>query len=257
MAGEDTARVTSVAEAPAWVQAALRISNKLRFFVEAVGRWGSWLILPMVIITVFDASIRKLSKIQVWLVENVSFVFGSTILQELEWHFHTGLFALVLGYGYIYNTHVRVDLVRENLSFRKKAWLEFLGLSLFMIPFCGIIIWFASEWVYTSYSLGEISASQVGLTHRWIIKTVLLSGLCVAAVAGVSIWLQMLVVLWGPKDLRFPLMALEWPEEDSRIEGKKRLVLEEDEDLTMGKAGEKVAQKAAEKVAAEAGTSSS
>ena len=38
------------------------------------------------------------------------------------------LFTLVLGYGYIWNTHVRVDLVRENLAFRKKAWLD-LGIK--------------------------------------------------------------------------------------------------------------------------------
>ena len=224
-------------EVPPWVSRTLRLSNLLRSFVDVVGRWGSWLILPVVIITVFDATMRKVSTFQVWMVENVSFVFGSTILQELEWHFHTGLFALVLGYGYIYNTHVRVDLVRENLSFRKKAWLEFLGLTFFMIPFCTIIIWFAVEWIHTSYTLNEISASQVGLSHRWMIKSVLLSGLCVAAVAGVSVWLQMVVVLWGPQDMRFPLMALEWPEEDTKIEGKKRISLDDEPEvpLTVGK----------------------
>ena len=41
------------------------------------------------------------------------------MLQELEWHFHAALFALVLGYGMVYNTHVRIDLIRENLAFRK------------------------------------------------------------------------------------------------------------------------------------------
>lgn len=35
---------------------------------------------------------------------------GSTRLQELEWHFHTALFALWIGYGYLRNIHVRVDV---------------------------------------------------------------------------------------------------------------------------------------------------
>ncbi len=214
-----------------WVPAAMQLSKTLRRFVDVVGRWGSWLILPVVLLTVYDAIVRKFfSKAQVWMVENVSLYFGSTILQELEWHFHTGLFALVLGYGYIHNSHVRVDLVRETLSFRKKAWLEFWGLTLFMIPFCGIIIWFAVEWIHTSFVLGEISASQVGLTHRWIIKTVLLSGVGVALVAGVSVWLQIVLVLWGPQDARFELSTLEWPEEESRVEGIERLVLDQDDD---------------------------
>ena len=80
-------------------------------------------------------------------------MFQSTLLQEMEWHFHTALFALVLGYGYIWNSHVRVDLVREALAFRNKAWLEFLGLTFFMIPYCAIVIWFAS--IYAYESLGD------------------------------------------------------------------------------------------------------
>ena len=79
----------------------------------------------------------------------------------------------MLGYGYICNTHVRVDLIRENLSFRKKAWIELIGLTFFLIPYCAIVIYFASVYAYNSFMIGEISASQVGLTHRWIIKSIL------------------------------------------------------------------------------------
>jgi TRAP-type mannitol/chloroaromatic compound transport system permease small subunit len=145
------------------------------------------------------------------------------------------LFALVLGFGYIYNSHVRVDLIRERLPFRKKAWLEFLGSSLFMIPYCLIVIYFAIDFTYESYKVDEISASTVGLTHRWIIKSVLVIGLCVAAVAGFAVWLQSALLLFGPKDLRFHLMAMEWPEEESRIEGKKRITLDSDDDKAEAK----------------------
>jgi TRAP-type mannitol/chloroaromatic compound transport system permease small subunit len=212
---------------------ALRISDGLRGFVDFVGRWGSWLILPLILVTVFDVTARKLVWIQIWLVEHLGRIFESTLLQELEWHFHTALFALVLGYGYIYNTHVRVDLVRETLSFRKKAWLEFLGLTFFLIPYGAIVIYFALIYAYDSWAISEISASQVGLSHRWIIKSVLVFGLVVAAISGVAVWLQVAIVLWGPQDIRFPLMTLEWPEEEgTRIEGKERIKLEELEEAT-------------------------
>ena len=55
--------------------------------------------------------------------------FRSTLLQELEWHFHVATFALVLGYGYVYNRQVRVDLVREKLNAYKQAWIELIGVS--------------------------------------------------------------------------------------------------------------------------------
>jgi TRAP-type mannitol/chloroaromatic compound transport system permease small subunit len=205
----------------------LRASDALRSFVDFVGRWASWLFVPLIVITVFDVAARKLVWVQIWLVENLGRVFGSTLLQELEWHFHTALFALVLGYGYIWNAHVRVDLVRENLAFRKKAWLELFGLTFFMIPYCLIVIWFATIYAYDSWAIHEISASQVGLTQRWIIKSILVFGLIVAALSGVAVWLQVAIVLWGPQNIRFPLMTLEWPEEaGTKIEGKERLDLE-------------------------------
>ena len=217
----------------------VRVSEGLRRAVDRVGRFGSWMIIPLVLITVMDVSIRKVGTFQIMMVETFGRFFNSTVLQELEWHFHTGLFTLVLGYGYIWNTHVRVDLIREHLHFRRKAWLELLGLTFFLIPYTCIVIYFATIYAYDSYAMNEISASTVGLTHRWIIKTVLVVGLCFVLVAGVSVLLQVVVVLWGPQQRRFPLMTLEWPEEaGSKIEGKERLDLSKAEDVLRARAAQ-------------------
>ncbi len=211
--------------------AVLRISEALRRFVDRVGRFGSWFAVPLILITVFDLFIRKTGVVQIWLVENVSQYFGSTLLQELEWHSHTVLFALVLGFGYIWNSHVRVDLIRERLDLRKKAWLEFIGLTIFLIPFCSVVVYFAAVYAYDSWAINEVSASLVGLSNRWIIKSILCIGLTVAVIAGIAVWLQVAVVLFGPKHWRYPLMTLDWPEEAGRaVEGKERLDLEKVED---------------------------
>lgn len=210
----------------AFAQWLIRLSEWLRRFVDLFGRLGSFLILPMIGVTIFDVTARKLVWIQIWLVEHFGRLFDSTVLQELEWHFHTGLFVLVLGYGFIHNSHVRVDLVRERLSSRAKAWLEFLGCSLFMIPYCLIVIYFAVDFAYDSFMVSEISASTVGLSHRWIIKSVLVVGLFIATMAGIAVWIQSVLVLFGPPALRFKLMTLDWPEEDGKgVEGKERIVL--------------------------------
>ena len=238
-------RHLSTAELPAM----LRLSEFLRRFVDRVGRFGSWFALPMILITALDLTIRKTKFIriqgdpwQIWLRENVSPVFDSTLLQELEWHSHTALFALVLGFGYVWNTHVRVDLVRETLAFRKKAWLEFIGITIFLVPFTCIIIYFAFMYTYDSWTFnrdaacawwqcGEISASLVGLSHRWLIKAVLVFGLVVALLAGIAVWLQVAIALFGPKHWRFDLMTIEWPEESgASVEGKERMELEKMDD---------------------------
>ncbi len=235
---EDTTSTDAPQSTPANARPfALRLSDRLRRFVDFVGRWGSWLVLPMVLFTIIDVVSRKISwldddgrlhGLQVFLTSVFGRMFESTMLQELEWHFHAALFALVLGYGYIHNAHVRVDLIRENLAFRKKAWVELLGISFFLIPYCLTIIWFAYGYAQTSYEMNEISASTVGLTHRWIIKSVVLFGLIVALMAGIAVWLQVAVIIWADDRIRFPLMTLEWPEEaGTKIEGKERVKLEE------------------------------
>jgi TRAP-type mannitol/chloroaromatic compound transport system permease small subunit len=221
---------------------AVRVAARMRRAVDFVGRYAAWLSLPVIAITCIDVIGRKLAyeaedgstrSLQIWLAENLGAFFQSTKLQELEWHFHAALFALVLGYGVVYNTHVRIDLIRDNIQFRGKAWLEFVGLTFFMIPYCAIVIFFAFDYTYSSYAIHEISASQVGLSHRWIIKSVLVFGLLVAALAGIAAWLQVVTILWGPRELRFPLMTLDWPEEDAKIEGKERVRLEDDYGLRL------------------------
>ncbi len=221
---------------------AVRLADRIRRVVDFVGGWASWLSLPVVIVTCIDVIARKvryvddagnMHSLQLWMRVNVGPIFESNILQELEWHFHAALFALVLGYGLIYNSHVRIDLIRENLAFRKKAWLEFAGLTFLMLPFCALVIWFAYDYVLASYAVQEGSVSTVGLPYRWTIKSVLVIGLVLALFAGIAAWLQVATILWGPRQLRFPLMTLEWPEEDRKIEGKERVKLEDEYGLKL------------------------
>ena len=138
----------------------------------------------------------------------------------------------MLGYGYIHNSHVRVDLLRERFKFGLKAKLEFIGLTFFLVPFCLLVAYFAAGYATDSYYISEISASQVGLPMRWVIKSLLAFGLLMALAGGIAVWLQVVVAIWGKNpDLRFELMTLEWPEEaGSKIEGKERLDLNKVED---------------------------
>jgi len=206
-------------------------AERLKVVVEWFGARGAYFILPLVLVTMWDVFSRKVVWVQIFLVENVSTYFQSTMLQELQWHFHTALFALVLGYGFTRNRHVRVDLVRMHLKTKTQAWIEFIGTSLFMIPYTIVVIYFCYLFAWDSFLSNEISPSLVGLSHRWIIKTVLCVGLIVALLSGIAVWLQTVVVLWGPEEQRFELMTLEWPEDQGGgVEGYKRLELGDDDD---------------------------
>ncbi len=178
----------------------VRTSEVLRRLVETIGRLACWLILPMILVTVWDVVSRKSPTLRDWGLQVSGGIAHSTILQELEWHLHTALFALCLGYGYIKNAHVRVDLILERLAPRSRAWIELLGCLVFMLPYTALVIWFAVDFAWTSWRIGEGSVSLIGIPHRWVIKSVLLVGLVLAFLAGLAILLRLVAHLFGGRE---------------------------------------------------------
>ena len=200
----------------------VRLSYRLKAIVDFVGKSATFILIPLVLVTVWDVVARKLIWIQIFMVETFGSIFESTLLQEMEWHLHTALFALAFGYGYTHNRHVRVDFLREKMAFRRQAWIEFLGCTFFVIPFTLIVAYFATIYAYDSFMIGEQSASLVGLSHRWIIKSVLIFGILFLFLSAVSVWLQFFVVLFGSDKARFELMILTWPQEAEEADGLKQ-----------------------------------
>lgn len=178
-----------------------RTCEVLDRFVTRIGKIAAWAGVAIVLVTVFDVVSRRF------------LVLGSTKLQELEWHLHTILFAFCLGYAYIANAHVRIDLVRDRLSNRAKWWLEVAGLLLFLIPYCIVIVYFGADYVWRSFELDESSASATGLPHRWIIKSAIPLGFAVLLLAGIAVLLRKIVELFGPEHLRARLMGEEEAED--------------------------------------------
>jgi len=167
-----------------------KISDQLDKWITRVGRIAAWAGVALIAITIFDVVTRRF------------LVLGSTKLQELEWHFHVVLFALCIGYAYLKDSHVRIDLVRERLSERTQWWIELLGCLLFLLPYCALVVYFSYDFTVRSFATQEISASATGLTHRWIIKAVIPIGFSLLALSGLVVVFRKLVELFGPPDLR-------------------------------------------------------
>ena len=186
------------------------VSEKLREIVNRVGRAATWMLVPLVIITMWDVVARKLVWIQIFMVKNFGPFFESTLMQEMEWHLHTVVFCLVLGYGYTHNRHVRVDFLRENFNFKRQAKIEFYGNIIFMLPFTLICVYFSWIYMVDSYVINEVSASLVGLSNRWIIKTFLPIGYFFLFLGGMSVMIQLIAVIWGDNKKKLDLMVLEY-----------------------------------------------
>ena len=161
----------------------LQISLKLEKILSFIGMIGAWCALPLIGIIMFDIISRRF------------FVLGSTKLQEMEWHLHAALFLLALGYAYLKNSHVRIEVIREGFSIKLKAILEIIGVLVFVLPYTGLIIWFGIEFASRSFALNEVSSALTGLSHRWIIKSFVPLGMTFLWLAGLSVLLRNIVYL--------------------------------------------------------------
>ena len=159
------------------------ISKYIDKIVTLFGKIGSWLAIPLISIIIFDIITRRF------------FVLGSTKLQEMEWHLHTSLFLLVLGYAYLKDAHVRIEIVREKYSIKVKAILETLGIIIFLIPYTILVIYFGIDFVQRSFSMNEVSSALTGLSHRWIIKSFIPIGMLLLLLAGISLLLRNIIYL--------------------------------------------------------------
>ena len=101
------------------------------------------------------------------------FKSSSIGLQEMEWHLFASIFLIGIAYTVKEEGHVRVDVLYEKFSEKHKAWINILGCVFFLLPFAALIIWFGKDFAYESYDLGEKSGDPGGLTHRWIIKSMI------------------------------------------------------------------------------------
>ena len=172
------------------MRALFPIARALSRFVAFIGKAGAWASVIMILVILTDVVLRRY------------FVIGSAKLQELEWHLHGILFLTTLGYGYLEGAHVRIELFRDKWSQKTKAWVELLGILLFLLPFTLFAIKFSVDYAAMAFANQEVSASMTGLGLRWVIKSFMALGLTLLTFAGIAEALYLVLYLFGPKDLR-------------------------------------------------------
>ena len=161
----------------------LYLSHTLEAIVKFFGKIGAWLSIPLIFIIIFDIITRRF------------FILGSTKIQEMEWHLHTAIFLLALGFAYVKNSHVRIEIIREKYSSILKSIFEIAGILFFLVPYTFMIIYYGFDFVIRSYNLNEVSSALTGLSHRWIIKSFIPLGMFLLFLAGLSILIKNIVYL--------------------------------------------------------------
>lgn len=161
--------------------------------LEGIANIFVWAFVACIITICFDVVSRKFG----YQIPE----FGSTRLQELEWHFHGVLFCTWLGWAYIKNAHVRIDVFTGHLDARGQAILELIGCLVFAAPYLYVALPFAQDFFTLSFAQGEGSPTPNGLPSRWVIKGFLYFGFVSVTAAVIAVAFRRIVFLFGPRDL--------------------------------------------------------
>jgi TRAP-type mannitol/chloroaromatic compound transport system permease small subunit len=179
------------------LQALLSISRTIDALLRAIAFTFGWMFLALVTVIVFDVLTRKIG----FQLSLFGLDLGSTRLQELEWHLHAFLFLTWIGYAYVRNAHVRIDVFTSGLSARKSAWLELIGCALFALPYLLVALPYAHSFFMTSFLQGEGSPAPNGLPARWVVKGFLYFGFVGVLFAVISVALRRIAFLFGDPDI--------------------------------------------------------
>ncbi|HVR54587.1 MAG TPA: TRAP transporter small permease subunit [Pseudorhodoferax sp.] len=155
--------------------------DKINLFV---GRWISWTVLAVVVVSAFNALGRKFLH------------SGSNAWLELQWYLFGALFLLSSGYTLLKNGHVRVDVLSSRLSRRQQIGIEIAGTLLFLMPAAVLIMVLAWPMFWESWLTQEASPNAGGLI-RWPAKLLVPVGFMLLIAAGLSHLIKCVGFLMG------------------------------------------------------------
>ena len=152
-----------------------------------VGRLTAWLTLGMVLVTV------------VVVVMRYAFDVGYIWLQEgLTW-MHAAVFMLGAAYTLQRDEHVRVDVFYREMSDTRRAWVNAIGVLVFVFPLCGFLFLESLGYVQAAWSIREVSRDAGGLPYPAspLLKSMLLAMPVLVALQGVSMLVTAALTLRG------------------------------------------------------------
>jgi len=166
------------------MQVLLKLSRLIDSLSSRVGWLTMWLILATTLISAGNAIVRK------------AFGTSSNGLLEIQWYLFAAVFMLGAGYGFLKNSHVRIDFIAARLSPRARNWIDVSGIVLVLIPFCGICIALSWPMFTQAYTSGEMSQNAGGLI-RWPVYAFMPLGFALLLLQALSELIKRVLFLLG------------------------------------------------------------
>jgi TRAP-type mannitol/chloroaromatic compound transport system permease small subunit len=161
----------------------LPITKKIDGFVTAVGEIFNWIWVALVAVIILNVVLRYVFK------------SGMIELEEIQWHFYAVGWLVGLSSTYVVDTHVRVDVLTDKMTYKKRLWFEFFGILLLFFPFIILVLIYSVPFFELSWEVSERSTSANGLPARWIVKGFLVFSFFLLLLAGLSRIIRVLTTI--------------------------------------------------------------
>jgi TRAP-type mannitol/chloroaromatic compound transport system permease small subunit len=182
------------------LDALLKLSATVDAFTNLIGKLIRWLVLGSVLISAGNAIIRKI------------FNISSNGFLEIQWYLFAGVFLLGSGFAFMRNVHVRIDFISSKLSKRTNTIIDILGIVVFIIPLCLMMVWLSWPLFSTALATGEMSQNAGGLI-RWPAYLLMPLGFGLLLVQALSELVKRIAFLKGLRDEPMSVEAAKSDEE--------------------------------------------
>lgn len=162
----------------------LSLSRLIDQISTLAGKLTMWLILATTLISAGNALVRKI------------FSTSSNGLLEIQWYLFAAVFMLGASYGFLKNSHVRIDFISSKLSDRARNWVDVVGILVVLFPFCAIGIALGWPFFMQAFISGEMSQNAGGLI-RWPAYILIPLGFGLLMMQGLSELIKRVAFLTG------------------------------------------------------------
>lgn len=163
----------------------LKLERGFDKFADAIGYFTAFVMVLMILNVTYDVVMRYF------------FNTGSLAMQELEWHLFSVIILLGISYTLKEDGHVRVDLIYDRLTEKKKAKINMVGSAIFIIPVALLIGVESIPYVIESFNSNEISPDPGGLEYRWIVKSLIPLSFFLLIITAIGFFIKNLNVYKG------------------------------------------------------------
>nr|WP_321266144.1 TRAP transporter small permease subunit [uncultured Sulfurimonas sp.] len=163
----------------------LKLENLFNKFADILGFITGVAMVLMIMNVFYDVITRYVFRV------------NSIAMQEMEWHLFSVVILLGIAFTLKEDGHVRVDIIYDKLSYRKKALINMLGVVMAILPISLLVGLSSIENATEAYISMEQSGNPGGLQYRWIVKSLIPLSFLMLIITSIGFFIKNLNIFNG------------------------------------------------------------